>query len=183
MLKISQIIDRVNTAIGKLAAWCILISVIISAINATTRFLFDIASNAALESQWMLFSVTFLFCAPWTLMLNEHIRIDIVNQRFRPSARYWIDILGHALVLIPFCVMMIITSVPSALRSYALNEQSFNAGGLPQWPAKMLIPLAFAFLLAQAISELIKRIAVLRGRLEEPYQNLGHHPAETEMEV
>lgn len=166
-----------NTWIGKLSAWLILLSVIISTVNATMRFTIDKASNAALESQWMLFSVTFLFCAPWTLMLNEHIRIDILSNKMRPKQRYAIDIIGHLFILIPFCAYMIYASYFVALKSIGINEQSFNAGGLPQWPAKTLIPIAFTLLLLQAISELIKRIYVYMDKIEEPYKNLSSHGA------
>ena len=175
MLKISRLIDTVNTIIGKASIWLILVSIAISAVNATMRFTVDKASNAALESQWMLFSAAFLLCAPWTLLLNEHIRIDILSTKMRPKMRYIIDIIGHAFVLIPFCAYMIYFSYFVALKSIRINEQSFNAGGLPQWPAKALIPIAFSLLLLQAISELIKRINVYQGKIDEPYKNLSSH--------
>lgn len=180
MIKISKFIDKMNIWIGKFAAWFILASIFVSAANAITRFFFNKASNSALDFQSWGFSVGFLFCAAWTLMLNEHIRIDIVNQRLKNRTRYWIDIFGHSCVLIPFCVMVIYMSFPWALKSVMINEQSFNASGLPQWIFKVLIPMAFSLLLLQAISELIKRVAVLRGKIEEPYGSLDSH-VETEM--
>jgi hypothetical protein len=106
---------------------------------------------------------TFLFCSAWTLIANEHIRIDIVNSLFSKRVRNWIDMIGHVFALVPFCLVMIWTSIPFFLASYRLGERSFSAGGLPQWPAKLLIPLAFTVLLVQAVSEIIKRAAIMRG--------------------
>ncbi len=149
LLKLSQLIDAMNTRIGRWLSWLILVAVIISTANALIRKIFDQSSNAWLEMQWVLFGAVFLFCAPWTLLANEHIRIDIVNSLFSKKARNWIDVFGHVVFLLPFTIVMIIVSVPFFLRSYGINEQSLNAGGLPQWPAKMLIPLGFMLLFVQ----------------------------------
>ena len=142
---------------------------IISAINAVVRKTFDTSSNSWLELQWVLFSIVFLLCSPWTLLDNEHIRIDIVNNLLPKKVRSSIDILGHAFFLLPLTIVMIITGGPFFLRSFEINEQSGNAGGLPQWPAKSLVIVGFAFLLVQGISELIKRVAVMRGIIPDPH--------------
>lgn len=174
LLKMSRAIDAFTKWTGKRLAWLILLAVVVSALNAIIRKMFDTSSNSWLELQWVLFSVVFLLCAPWTLLDNEHIRIDIVNNLLPKQVRSSIDILGHALFLMPLTVIMIITGVPFFLRSFEINEQSGNAGGLPQWPAKSLIMIGFAFLLVQGISELIKRIAVMRGIIPDPHASQVH---------
>lgn len=177
LLKLSRAIDAVNFRIGKVLSWLILIVVIISAANATVRKIFDLSSNAWLELQWVLFGAIFLLCSPWTLLSNEHIRIDIVNNMLPKRWRDGIDVFGHVFFLLPLTIVMIITSVPFFLRSFQLNEQSMNAGGLPQWPAKFLILLGFVLLFFQGISELIKRIAVMQGLIPDPYAAAGTHSA------
>jgi TRAP-type mannitol/chloroaromatic compound transport system permease small subunit len=177
LLKLSRAIDAVNFRIGKVLSWLILIVVIISAANATVRKIFDLSSNAWLELQWVLFGAIFLLCSPWTLLSNEHIRIDIVNNMLPKRWRDGIDVFGHVFFLLPLTIVMIITSVPFFLRSFQLNEQSMNAGGLPQWPAKFLILLGFVLLFFQGISELIKRIAVIQGLIPDPYAAAGTHSA------
>jgi TRAP-type mannitol/chloroaromatic compound transport system permease small subunit len=173
-------VDEVNTYVGRWLSWLILAAVLISATNATTRKLFDLASNAWLEMQWLLFGAVFLLCSPWTLASNEHIRIDIVNSLFPPRVRNVIDVVGHALFLLPLTIVMIVTSYPFFLRSLLLGEQSFSAGGLPQWPAKFLILLGFVLLFLQGLSELIKRIAVMKGEIPDPYLQ-RQHPLEVEV--
>jgi TRAP-type mannitol/chloroaromatic compound transport system permease small subunit len=174
LLKVSRSIDAFTRWTGKRLAWLILLAVIVSALNAIVRKTFDISSNSWLELQWVLFSVVFLLCSPWTLLDNEHIRIDIVNNLLPNRVRDVIDLVGHALFLLPLTVVMIITGVPFFLRSFQINEQSGNAGGLPQWPAKSLIMLGFAFLLVQGISEIIKRVAVMRGIIPDPHASQVH---------
>lgn len=184
LLRLSRGIDAVNFRIGKVLSWLILIVVIISATNATIRKVFDTSSNAWLELQWILFGAIFLLCSPWTLLSNEHIRIDIVNAMLPKRWRDAIDVVGHLFFLLPLTIVMIITSVPFVLRSVLINEQSMNAGGLPQWPAKSLILIGFVLLFFQGISELIKRIAVMRGLIPDPYMSSGgtHSAAEAEAE-
>jgi TRAP-type mannitol/chloroaromatic compound transport system permease small subunit len=177
MLAVAKAIDAVNTRIGKLIAWLVVLAILISATNAIIRKAFDMSSNAWLEAQWILFGVVFLLCAPWTLILNEHIRIDIVSSRFSKRVRDWVDVLGHLLFLFPTCLIVMYTGWPFFFRSFALNEQSLNAGGLPQWPAKFLVPFAFTLLFIQGISELIKRIAIMRGQMADPHVGSGHHSA------
>jgi TRAP-type mannitol/chloroaromatic compound transport system permease small subunit len=183
LLGVSRIIDTVNFRIGKVVAWLILAAVIVSAVNAIIRKLFDISSNSWLELQWVLFGAVFLIVASWTLLDNEHIRIDIVNSTFSQRTRNIIDIIGHAFFLLPLTIIMIITSYPFVMKSVLLNEQSMNAGGLPQWPAKGLILIGFTLLFFQAISELIKRIAVMRGDIPDPYHGTGGLKAAAEAEV
>jgi len=174
LLPVSRGIDAFNSRVGKWVSWLILAAVLISATNATVRKVFDTSSNAWLELQWVLFSIVFLLCSPWTLLANEHIRIDIVNNALPKRVRNIIDVIGHAFFLLPLCLIMIVIGLPFFLRSYEINEQSMNAGGLPQWPAKALIAIGFALLCAQAISELIKRIAILRGLIPDPHATQVH---------
>jgi TRAP-type mannitol/chloroaromatic compound transport system permease small subunit len=174
LLKLSGVIDAINTQIGKWVAWAILAAVVVSAVNATVRKAFDMSSNSWLELQWVLFSAVFLLCASWTLRDNEHIRIDIVNNQLPRALRNTIEIIGHTFFLLPLTIIIIITGIPFFTGSFAINEQSTNAGGLPQWPAKALIPLGFALLFAQAISELIKRIAIIRGLIPDPHAAQVH---------
>jgi len=174
LLNISRGIDALTRWLGKRLAWLILVAVVVSALNATVRKTFDISSNSWLELQWVLFSIVFLLCSSWTLLDNEHIRIDIVNQMLPKRVRNIIDIIGHGFFLLPLTIVMIITGGPFFMRSAEINEQSGNAGGLPQWPAKSLIIIAFTFLLVQGFSELIKRIAVMRGLIPDPHASQVH---------
>jgi TRAP-type mannitol/chloroaromatic compound transport system permease small subunit len=175
LLSISKTIDQVNTRLGKLIAWLIFVAVAVSTVNALIRKIFDMSSNSWLELQWVLFGFVFLLCSPWTLLSNEHIRIDVISSKLPKRARDWIDIVGHVAFLLPFALVMILTSGPFALRSILGNEQSGNAGGLPQWPAKTLIFVGFIVLFVQGVSELIKRIAIMRGELEDTTSGGGHH--------
>lgn len=177
LLGISRGIDRVSTVVGRTLAWAILIAVLVSAANAIIRKAFSMSSNAWLELQWILFGVVFLMCAPWTLLSNEHIRIDIVNSMFSQRVRNWIDVIGHIFFLMPMAAVMVWLGWPFFFLSLAQNEQSTNAGGLAVYPSKLLVPLAFTFLLVQAFSELIKRIAIMRGDLQDTTSGGGHHAA------
>lgn len=168
LLALSRAIDRMTTALGRAIAWLILAAILVSAGNAIIRKVFDQSSNAWLEMQWWMFGAVFLIAAPWTLMSNEHVRIDVLSSRLPQRLRNAIDVAGHALFLLPVAAVVLVTSWPFFLRAFVQNEQSANAGGLPQWPAKFLIPLAFALLLIQGLSELIKRVAIMRGDLAPP---------------
>jgi TRAP-type mannitol/chloroaromatic compound transport system permease small subunit len=181
LLPASRTIDAINTWIGRWLSWLIFAAVVVSAVNATVRKVFDTSSNAWLELQWVLFSTVFLMCSPWTLLANEHIRIDIMNNLMPKRVRDWIDLIGHAFFLLPLTIIMIITGIPFFLKSWNVDEQSFSAGGLPQWPAKSLVMIGFAFLLLQAISELVKRAAVMRGLIPDPYASY-RPPIEAEVE-
>ena len=174
LLTMSRGIDAFTRWVGKRLAWLILVAVVVSALNAIVRKSFDTSSNSWLELQWVLFSIVFLLCSSWTLLDNEHIRIDIVNNMLPKRVRDSIDVIGHAFFLIPLTVVMIITGGPFFMRSVEINEQSGNAGGLPQWPAKSLIIIGFTMLLVQGISELIKRIAVMRGLIPDPHASQVH---------
>jgi TRAP-type mannitol/chloroaromatic compound transport system permease small subunit len=181
LLGLSRLIDGVNLRLGKWLAWLILVAVLVSAVNATVRKVLDTSSNAWLELQWVLFSVVFLLCSPWTLLVNEHIRIDIINNMLPKRLRNAVDVLGHAVFLLPLCLILVITAYPVFIDSLRLNEQSFSAGGLPQWPAKALIVIGFALLFLQGLSELIKRIAVMRGLIADPYEQ-HLRPIESEVD-
>jgi TRAP-type mannitol/chloroaromatic compound transport system permease small subunit len=176
LLGVSRAIDAINTRVGRWVAWAILAAVLISAANAIIRKVFDTSSNAWLEMQWVLFGAVFLLCAPWTLLSNEHIRIDVVSSLLSRRVRNWIDVIGHALFLLPMTLVMMWYCWPFFVRSLLQNEQSTNAGGLPLYPAKFLVPLGFTLLMLQAISELIKRVAIMRGQLED-VSGGGHHEA------
>jgi TRAP-type mannitol/chloroaromatic compound transport system permease small subunit len=176
LLGLSRSIDTLNRKIGEVVAWAIFIAVAISTVNALVRKIFNTSSNAWLEMQWVLFGAVFLLCASWTLMSNEHIRIDVVSNFLSKRVKNWIDIIGHTLFLMPMCLVMMWYSWPFFFRSLLQNEQSSNAGGLPQYPAKFLLPLGFTLLMLQAISELIKRIAIMRGELAD-VSGGGHHEA------
>ncbi len=177
LLKISSLIDAINERIGHFVKWLILAAVIVSTGNAIIRKVFNQSSNAWLELQWYLFGAVFMLGAAYTFLKNEHIRIDIVTGNFRKRTRDWIDVFGHIFFLVPFCWIMIYHGFPFFHRSYVLNEASMNAGGLTVWPAKLLIPVGFVLLLAQGISELIKRLAIIQGVMEDPNAAVGHHAA------
>jgi TRAP-type mannitol/chloroaromatic compound transport system permease small subunit len=168
LLPTTRIIDATTTWLGRRLAWLILAAVVVSTVNAIVRKVFDTSSNSWLELQWVLFSIVFLLCSPWTLLSNEHIRIDIVNGMLPKTVRNWIDTIGHAFFLLPLCVVMILTGGPFFMRSFEINEQSGNAGGLPQWPAKSLVIIAFTMLLIQGLSELVKRVSVMRDLIPDP---------------
>lgn len=182
LLKLSRGIDAFNTLVGRWVSWLIVLAVIISSVNAVVRKLFDVSSNAYLELQWVLFSIVFLLCAPWTLLNGEHIKIDIINHNLPLRVRSRIDMMGHLFFLVPFCVIILWTSIPFFVNSFNQNEQSFSAGGLPQWPAKSLIMIGFTLLLIQAVSEIIKRAAIMRGLLPDPNAHAltAHEIAEQE---
>ena len=181
LLSVSRAIDALNTRLGRWLAWLIFAAVVVSSVNAVVRKTFDMSSNAWLELQWVLFSAVFLLCSPWTLLSNEHIRIDIVNNALPKKLRNWIDVVGHAFFLLPLTIIMIVTGIPFFLKSWHVDEQSFSAGGLPQWPAKSLVMIGFALLFLQGISELVKRIAVMRGLIPDPYESY-RPPIEAEVE-
>ena len=174
LLRISAAIDAVNRAIGRASAWLILACVLISAATATVRYVFDWGSNGLLEIQWFLFGLVFLLCAAWTLQEGGHVRIDIVSSHLPPRARLWIDIAGGLLFLLPMCVLVAYDAWGYFLISFEQNEASPNPGGLPWWPMKLLIPVAFVLLAAQGVSEIIKAAASLAGARPMPVRRGGH---------
>lgn len=182
LLVVSGAIDTLNAWIGRFVAWGLLAAVLVATINAIVRKLFDTSSNSWLELQWVLFGAVFLICASWTLLANEHIRIDIVSSLLPRRVRSWIEYIGHLFFLIPMTLVMLFTSWPFFVRSLLQNEQSSNAGGLAVYPSKFLVLLGFALLLLQGFSELIKRAAIMRGLLPETLLGSPHEMAEAEAE-
>jgi TRAP-type mannitol/chloroaromatic compound transport system permease small subunit len=174
LLPATRVVDSANSWIGRRLSWLVLVAVMVSSVNAIVRKVFDVSSNSWLELQWVLFSIVFLLCSPWTLLANEHIRIDIVNNLMPRRVRSIIDAVGHAFFLLPLCVVLVITGWPFFVKSFLINEQSWNTGGLPQWPAKGLIAIAFALLFLQGLSELVKRLSVLRGLIPDPHATQVH---------
>jgi len=168
LLQLSRFIDCFTTIIGKAVGWLVLVAVVISAGNAVVRKVFSTSSNAWLDAQWFLFGAVFMLCASLALLKNGHVRIDLLMAGRSKRTRDLVDVFGHVVFLIPLTVLMIYESYPFAMRSLMLGEASPNAGGLPVWPAKMLILVGFVLLFIQAISELIKRVAILRGQMEDP---------------
>ena len=163
LLSLSRLIDRISTWIGISTMWLILATTVISAGNAIVRKAFDISSNSLLEIQWYLFAAVFMLGAGYGFLKNSHVRIDFISSRLSDRARNWIDALGIVLVLVPFCVLMISLSWGPFMTAYGNQEMSQNAGGLMRWPVYALVPLGFALLGMQAVSELIKRVAFLMG--------------------
>ena len=183
LLRVSRLIDTLNEWIGRTVAWAIVLAVLVSAVNAIIRKVFGTSSNAWLELQWYLFGAVFMLCAAWTLKANEHIRIDIVSNLLSKRGRDWIDIFGHVFFLLPFVAVMIYLSWPFFMRSYESGEVSTNVGGLLIWPAKGLILVGFVLLGLQGLSELVKRIAIMRGELDDEHASGGHkESAEAEAE-
>jgi TRAP-type mannitol/chloroaromatic compound transport system permease small subunit len=181
MLALSRAIDAITERVGRFVYWLVLIVVLISAANAIVRKLFNYSSNAYLEIQWYLFSVIFLFGAGYTLLRNEHVRIDILSGRLSARAQNWIDVVGIVLFLWPMSFVIMWLSWPLFVDSLARHEVSSNAGGLLIWPARLMMPIGFALLIMQSVSELIKRIAFLRGRIPDPLQKQGGKSAEEEL--
>lgn len=183
LLRLSRGIDALNAFIGRYAAWAILAAIFVSAVNAIIRKAFGVSSNAWLELQWYLFGAVFMLCAPWTLAQNEHIRIDIISSRLSERGRNVIEMVGHFFFLLPFALVMTWLSWPFFRSSFVSGESSSSPGGLLIWPAKALILVGFGLLLLQWLSEVIKRIAIMRGIIEDEHAAAGHHAAaEAEVE-
>jgi len=170
LLSLSRMIDTLNERIGRLVYWCVLIMVLVSAANATSRYALNIASNAWLELQWYLFASVFLLCSGYTLLHNEHIRIDVISSRLSRRAQIWIDIFGTVVFMLPVTGYIAWLSWPIFVNAWVSGEISMNAGGLIRWPARLLVPLGFFLLTMQGVSELIKRIAYLRGLIPDPVE-------------
>jgi TRAP-type mannitol/chloroaromatic compound transport system permease small subunit len=168
LLRISQLIDRFNEWLGKVIIWLVLAAVLISAGNAMVRKAFNVGSNAWLEIQWYLFAGVFMLGVGYVLLVNGHVRIDVISSRLSKRTNTIIDALGMVLFTIPLAVLMIYLSWPLFMHAYDSGEMSQNAGGLLRWPVLLLMPVGFAILLAQCISELIKRVAYLTGHRAEP---------------
>ena len=181
LLALSRMIDALNVRIGRVLMWVVLVMVLISAANATIRKLFNYSSNAYLEIQWYLFSAIFLLGAGYTLLRNEHVRIDIISSRTSARAQNWVDVFGILFFLFPMAGIIMWLSIPLLEDSWVRNEVSTNAGGLVIWPARLLVPVGFFLLILQGISELIKRIAFLAGRIPDPLEKLQGKSAEQEL--
>jgi TRAP-type mannitol/chloroaromatic compound transport system permease small subunit len=168
LLGLSRAIDALNEHVGRLTYWLILAAVLISAGNAVVRYSLNMSSNAWLEIQWYLFSFVFLFCAGYTLLHNQHVRIDVISGQLSGRARAWIDIFGTVFFLMPMAIAIMWLSWPVFLDAYQSGEVSTNAGGLTVWPGRLMLPVGFFLLILQGVSELIKRIAFLRGVIADP---------------
>ncbi len=181
LLRISRAIDWVNERVGRTVLWLVLVAVLISAVNAVVRKTLSISSNAWLELQWYLFSAIFLLAAAYTLMRNEHVRIDVLLHRFSKRTQIWIDIFGIVFFLLPTAALIGWLSWPLFVKAYVSGEMSENAGGLLRWPAYLLMPVGFLLLVLQGISELIKRLAFLKGLIPDPTARKQQKSAEEEL--
>lgn len=181
LLKLSRAIDALSTAVGKAAIWLVLVVTLISSGNAIVRYAFKYSSNGLLEIQWYLSSAIFLLCAGYTLMRNEHVRIDVIAGRFSPRVQAWIDLIGTLFFLAPLAVIVLYLSWPTFINAYLSNEHSSNAGGLIVWPVRALIPLGFLLLILQGVSEFIKRVAFLKGLIPDPNARPATPSAEQEL--
>ena len=181
LLKFSKAVDWLNAQVGKYVIWLILASTVISAINAIVRKLFNMSSNAYLEVQWYLFAAAFLLAAGYTLLHNEHVKIDVITGRLSKRAQIWIDIFGFIFFLTPLCLAILWYGIPFFLQGYRSGEMSSNAGGLIRWPVYLMMPLGFTLLLLQGWSELIKRIAFLKGLIDDPTLKKVEKTAEEEL--
>jgi TRAP-type mannitol/chloroaromatic compound transport system permease small subunit len=181
LLTLSRAIDAMSERIGRLVYWLVLAVVLISAANASVRKAFNYSSNSFLEIQWYLFSVIFLLGAGYVLLHNAHVRIDIIAGRLSARAQNWIDVFGILFFLFPMAFVIMKLSWPLFMDSFTRNEVSTNAGGLIIWPARLLVPIGFFLLIVQGISELIKRIAFLRGLIPNPLDRAHGKSAEEEL--
>ncbi|HUH49145.1 MAG TPA: TRAP transporter small permease subunit [Mycoplana sp.] len=175
ILGLSRIIDLITEKIGRAVSWLILLAVLVSAGNAVVRKVFNVSSNAWLEAQWYLFGGAFMLAAAYTLAQNEHIRIDVVYSKFSRRTQHWIDLFGHCVFLMPFVLLMIYFFIPYVSMSYRSGEVSSSAGGLIIWPAKAVLLAGFLLLGAQGVSEIIKKIAIIRGDMDDPTPYVANH--------
>lgn len=180
-MSLSRLIDNLNEKIASTVSWALLAAVIICAGNALIRYSLNMSSNAWLEIQWYLYGAMFLLAAPYTLKRDEHVRIDVIVGRFSKRTQVWIDLFGFSLFLLPVCLLILYDAIPFSMVSIQSQEMSSNAGGLIVWPAKLLVPLGFALMVLQGISEIIKRIAFLAGRIDG--HEFARHVATPEEEI
>ncbi len=170
LLKLSRYIDRLNDKFGVVATWLVLLACLISAGNAASRYLFSESSNGWLEVQWYMFAGIVMLGGPYTLKMNEHVRVDLIYSATSERRRIWIDIIGGFLFLLPLCAILIYFTWPWFLESWRIHEFSSNAGGLVRWPVKLLLPVGFALMALQGISEIIKRIAALEHLIDAEFR-------------
>jgi TRAP-type mannitol/chloroaromatic compound transport system permease small subunit len=178
LLKLCRAIDALNDRVGRIVMWLVLAAVLVSAVNASVRKAFSVSSNAYLELQWYLFSAVFLLGAGYTLLKNEHVRIDAVSGRWTRRTQVWVDVVGIIVFLLPLCAWVVWMSWPVFELAYTSGERSSNAGGLIRWPAYLLLPVGFALLGLQALSELVKRLAYLQGVGPDPAEVVRQRAAE-----
>ncbi len=181
LLALSRLIDSLNEHIGRWLYWLVLADVVISSGNAVVRYAFNRSSNAGLEIQWYLFSAVFLLLAAYTLLHHQHVRIDIVLGLFSKRVQTWIEIFGTLFFLLPMSIAIMWMSWPVFVDAYESHEMSVNAGGLIIWPARLIVPVGFFLLVIQGISELIKRVAFLRGLIPDPTEKDEGPSAEEEL--
>lgn len=181
LLFLSKQIDRISEWIGRWVAWLVLAAVLISAGNAISRKAFNLSSNAYLEIQWYLFAAVFLLASGYTMLRQEHVRIDVISGRFSKRTQIWIDIVGLCVFVLPFIYMIIKLAMPLVVNAFITKEMSSNAGGLMRWPVFALLPLGLLLLGMQAVSELIKRIAFLQGLVPDPTKKQGVKTPEEEL--
>ncbi len=181
LLKFSRAIDWLNTQVGKWVIWLILASTVISGVNAVVRKVFNTSSNAFLEVQWYLFAAAFLLAAGYTLLNGEHVKIDVISGKFSKRTQIWIDVFGFIFFLGPVCAAILWYGLPFFLQGLRSGEMSSNAGGLIRWPVYLMIPLGFALLTLQGVSELIKRLAFLKGLIPDPTEKKVAKTAEEEL--
>jgi len=170
LLGASRAIDWVSEKFGTVANWMVLLACLISAGNAFSRYLFSISSNGWLEIQWYMFAAMVLLGGPYTLKMNEHVRVDLLYGMMSERTRIWIDIIGGLLFLLPICIILTYFTWPWFVDSWRLNESSTNAGGLIRWPVKLLLPVGFFLMALQGISEIIKRVAALEHVIEADFK-------------
>ena len=181
LLKFSRLIDALTERIAKAVFWLVLVVVLVSAANAIMRYTIHYSSNAFLEIQWYLFGVIFLFSSGYTLLRNEHVRIDLISSKFSKRGQVWIDIFGILFFLMPMALVIMLLSWPVFMHAFESQEMSNSAGGLIVWPARLMIPVGFFLLILQAISELIKRVGFLMGLCANPMERLNVPSAEEEL--
>ena len=177
LLRLSAAIDAANEWIGRTAAWLGLAAVLVCTVNAIFRYTVNLSSNAWLELQWYLNAAVFMLVAAWALKRNDHVRIDVIFGKFSHRVQAWIDIFGGVLALLPASCIIAWYSWPSLLSAYSISEYSSDPGGLIRWPMRLLIPIAFTLLALQGVSEIIKRVAFLRGLIAFPAGQHRQEPA------
>jgi TRAP-type mannitol/chloroaromatic compound transport system permease small subunit len=181
LLQLSKLIDALNERIGRWASWLVLAAVLISAINAVVRKAFNVSSNAYLEIQWYLFAAMFLLAAGYTMLRQEHVKIDVILHRFTKRTQIKIEIFGIVAFLFPLVLTVIDLSWPLVVKAWLTGEMSSNAGGLIRWPVFAMLPIGFALLGLQGISELVKRVAFLKGLIDDPTEKKLAKTAEEEL--
>lgn len=181
LLKLSRGIDWLNAQVGKYVMWLILGATAISGLNAVVRKIFNVSSNGFLEIQWYLFAASFLLSAGYTLLQGEHVKVDVISSKFSKRTQIWMEVFGFVVFLTPFCLAVLWFSTPFFLNAVASGEMSSNAGGLIRWPVYLMMPLGFALLWLQGMSELIKRLGFLQGLIDDPTAKKSEKTAEEEL--